>query len=344
MDTPLCIKETLENITAPLVERDSAHFIQKSAHSLAHILKFDGLLFLKLNGDPHLSERFSIAYSLEETPTSFVFDPIAFSANLEDETVIKIDEKYVKNISSKSLVEEYMFFAAQFGNSQKTGLAVIGLKNSKTDMPKKTDLNTWSKCCKILGSAYEMVCELETFGEKLSTNTDKDPLTQVHNYKSFTQQLQIAIGESTQSSNQKIRLACMVVSLDDFSKINEKYGFELGNEVLFEIGSKLESFVRGQDTVGRIGGDTFGLILKNIGSRENCEKVSTRVANIFRKGLLPVGEELTASLGVTIYPDDSRDFEQLILKAEHLASEAKSVPGTFTLFSTDEQKKSELRS
>ena len=88
-----------------------------------------------------------------------------------------------------------------------------------------------------------------------------------------------------------------------------------------------------------IGGDTFGLILKNIGSRENCEKVSTRVANIFRKGLLPVGEELTASLGVTIYPDDSRDFEQLILKAEHLASEAKNVPGTFFLFSTDEQKK-----
>ena len=58
MDIPLCIKETLENITAPLVERDSAHFIQKSAHSLAHILKFDGLLFLKLNGERHLSERF----------------------------------------------------------------------------------------------------------------------------------------------------------------------------------------------------------------------------------------------------------------------------------------------
>ena len=91
--------------------------------------------------------------------------------------------------------------------------------------------------------------------------------------------------------------------------------------------------------VGRIGGDMFALILKNIGSRENCEMVTNRIANIFRKGLLPVGEELTASLGVAISPHDSQDFEELIVMAEHLADEAKKIPGTFTLFSKDELKK-----
>ena len=91
--------------------------------------------------------------------------------------------------------------------------------------------------------------------------------------------------------------------------------------------------------VGRIGGDMFAIILKNIGSRENCEIVSNRIANIFRKGLLPEGEELTASLGVAICPHDSQDFEELILMAELVADESKQFPRTFTLFSKEELKK-----
>ena len=332
-------QKILKIIEEPLAERDGSLYIEKAARALAQILQGDGLLVLRVDEGPDLDEKLSITYCLPGTPTNIVFEPEAFPTTPKDGEVIRIDSRSVKNISGTNSATNYDFFATQFGNSQKTQLLIVGLKKSESTKLEANDLQTWAICSKILGTYYEMIYLLSTYAEQISVNTDKDQLTRVHNYKSFSHQLKIAIEESNLGSSKNMMIACVVVSLDDFSTINEKYGFDLGNEVLFEIASKLQSFIRDDDVVGRIGGDMFALILKNIGSRENCEIVSNRIANIFRKGLLPVGEELTASLGVAISPHDSQDSEKLILMAEHLADEAKQIPGTFTLFSKDELKK-----
>ena len=332
-------RKILEIIEKPLAERDISLYIEKAARALAQILQGDGLLTLRVDEGPDLVEKISITYSLPGTPTSIVFEPEAFPKTPKDGEVLRVDSSFVKNIGDTNSAKNYDFFATQFGNSQKTRLLIVGLKKSESTNLEENDLRIWAICSKILGTYYEMIYMLNTYAEEISVNVDTDQLTRVHNYKSFTRQLKIALEESNQSSGKNIMTACVVVSLDDFSNINEKYGFDLGNEVLFEIASKLGSFIRDDDVVGRIGGDMFALILKNIGSRENCEVVSNRIANIFRKGLLPVGEDLTASLGVAISPHDSQDFEELILKAEHLADKAKQIPGTFTLFSKDELRK-----
>ena len=332
-------QKILEIIEKPLAERDVNLYIKKAARALAQILQCDGLLVLRVDEGPNLVEKISIAYSLPGTPTSIVFEPEAFPTTPKDGEVVRIDSRSVKNISDTNSATNYDFYATQFGISKKTQLLIVALKKSESTKLEENNLQTWAICSNILGTHYDMIYVLNTYAEQMSVNTDKDQLTRVHNYKSFTHQLNIAIEESNWSSGKNMMIACVVVSLDDFSNINEKYGFDLGNEVLFEIALKLQSFTRDDDVVGRIGGDMFALILKNIGSRENCEIVSNRIANIFRKGLLPVGEELTASLGVAISPHDSQDSEKLILTAEHLADEAKQIPGTFTLFSKDELKK-----
>ncbi len=332
-------QKILEIIEKTLTERDIGLYIEKAARALAEILQGDGLLALRVDEGRDLVEKISITYSLPGTPTSIVFEPEAFPTTLKDGEAIRINSRSVKNIGDTNSAKNYDFFATQFGNSQKTRLLIVGLKKSESTELEQNDLQTWAICSKILGTYYEMIHALNMYAEQISVDTDKDQLTRVHNYKSFIRQLKIAIEDSNRPSGKNMMIACVVVSLDDFSNINEKYGFDLGNEVLFEIASKLESFIRDDDVVGRIGGDMFALILKNIGSRENCEIVCNRIANIFRKGLLPVGEELTASLGVAISPHDSQDFEELILTAEHLADDAKQIPGTFTLFSKDELKK-----
>ena len=61
-------------------------------------------------------------------------------------------------------------------------------------------------------------------------------------------------------------------------------------------------------------------------------QITTRISNIFRKGLLPVGKDLTASIGITVFPEDSCENEDLIANAEIASKEAKKIPGTHSAF------------
>ena len=189
-------QKILEIIEKPLAERDVNLYIEKAARALAQILQCDGLLVLRVDEGPNLVEKISIAYSLPGTPTSIVFEPEAFPTTPKDGEVIRIDSRSVKNIGDTNSATNYDFFATQFGNSQKTQLLIVGLKKSESTKLEGNDLQTWAICSKILGTYYEMIYVLNTYAEQISVNTDKDQLTRVHNYKSFTHQLKIAIEES----------------------------------------------------------------------------------------------------------------------------------------------------
>ena len=115
-------QKILKIIEEPLAERDISLYIEKAARALAQILQCDGLLVLRVDEGPNLVEKISIAYSLPGTPTSIVFEPEAFPTTPKDGEVLHIDSRSVKNISDTNSATDYDFFAAQFGNSQKTQL------------------------------------------------------------------------------------------------------------------------------------------------------------------------------------------------------------------------------
>ena len=313
--------------------RSPNEFVEKASGILASYPGFDGLSILEINDRVDGSNPFSTFYSLHGTPTDIVFEKQAFSNEISKASFLLLDKQHISDLNNNSISERYNFFSAQFGKTHQTGLVVIGFANIRK--PQFEKLESWASLSTILGNHYQILKELSTCSIEVFTNLEKDTLTKVHNYESFKRELSSAIDVSSKSHKKERPLACVVISLDEFSMINKKYGFDLGNEVLFEIARKLENTVREEDIVGRIGGDMFGLILKNVGSYENCQKVTNRIANIFRKGLLPVGEDLTASLGVSLFPNDSKDFEELIIKAESSATMAKKIPGTFTLFAEE---------
>ncbi|HUW36836.1 MAG TPA: EAL domain-containing protein [Rhodocyclaceae bacterium] len=122
-------------------------------------------------------------------------------------------------------------------------------------------------------------------------------------------------------------LAVLFVDLDNFKVVNDTLGHSLGDALLAEVSRRLAACLRDTDTVGRLGGDEFGIILPEIGSSEDAAMVARKVIESCAKPHLIEGHELfvSASVGITLFPDDAVDSEALIRNADTAMYRAKDL-------------------
>jgi diguanylate cyclase (GGDEF)-like protein/PAS domain S-box-containing protein len=128
-----------------------------------------------------------------------------------------------------------------------------------------------------------------------------------------------------QAKRKEWRFGLMMLDLDRFKDINDTYGHDAGDKILIGVTRCLEQAVREQDTVARIGGDEFVIILPEVSSRGDVKMIGERIAEGFRKPISIGQKELTAafSIGTAIYPDDSGDIEGLMRHADEAMYEMK---------------------
>ena len=110
------------------------------------------------------------------------------------------------------------------------------------------------------------------------------------------------------------KVAVLFLDLDDFKKVNDSMGHEVGDKILIEAASRLASVVRKEDTVGRLGGDEFIIMLGSLTEPTDVQPVVDSLLALFRKPFL-IGEQelmLTLSIGVAIYPDDGMELSQIL--------------------------------
>jgi len=121
-----------------------------------------------------------------------------------------------------------------------------------------------------------------------------------------------------QAKRKQWRFGLMMLDLDRFKDINDTYGHDAGDKLLVGVARCLEEAVREQDTVARIGGDEFVIILPEVSSREGVKMIGERIAEGFQKPISIGQKELTAavSIGMALYPDDSGDIESLMRQAD----------------------------
>ena len=120
--------------------------------------------------------------------------------------------------------------------------------------------------------------------------------------------------------------AVLFLDVDDFKATNDEHGHEFGDVVLQSIAQTLVSTVRSSDTVARIGGDEFVIVLETLGGRWDARSVADKVlASVARPVTLQRHEvKTTASIGISFYPDDSRDAEGLVRAADRAMYLAKA--------------------
>ncbi|MGC9238634.1 MAG: EAL domain-containing protein [Acidithiobacillus sp.] len=121
-------------------------------------------------------------------------------------------------------------------------------------------------------------------------------------------------------------LAICMLDLDDFKPINDRYGHAAGDALLRSLAQRLQGVLRKTDFIARMGGDEFALVLEGLQRLDNLEQLLDRIAlAIQTPTLLPGGIEAHTggSLGVSIYPFDDGDAEQLLRHADHAMYRAK---------------------
>lgn len=151
--------------------------------------------------------------------------------------------------------------------------------------------------------------------EELQFRATHDMLTELPNRVLFLDRLQQAIADSFRTDQ---RFALHYIDLDGFKDVNDRYGHAKGDELLKRVSEVLKRSVRNTDTIARLGGDEFAVIQRNLGSVDDANlfarKLIKQVIALNKKNYCDC--QLSASIGVVMFPDEECSLTHLLEKAD----------------------------
>lgn len=181
----------------------------------------------------------------------------------------------------------------------------------------------WSKDSKplrMIGTHTDLTWHKQSEA-KLSHMAHFDALTGLPNRNLLQERTERALLQAQRSGKS---LALLFLDLDRFKNVNDSLGHAVGDSLLVETGRRLRSMVREQDTVSRLGGDEFILLLPETNA-DGAAHVAGKLLEALALPLLVNSHELvvTPSVGVAVYPDDGEDFESLLQASDSAMYRAK---------------------
>ena len=171
-------------------------------------------------------------------------------------------------------------------------------------------------------AVFNDISQLKQSQEELDHLAHHDPLTGLPNRLLLNERLEQAI---LRAKRKRAQLVVVFVDLDRFKHINDSLGHLIGDKLLLEAANRLTGSVRQDDTVARIGGDEFVLLLENIHSSRDVTVVAEKVIKAFKVPFQLDSHEVsvTASLGICVYPQDGEDSTTLLRNADTAMYQAK---------------------
>ncbi|WP_027087008.1 histidine kinase N-terminal 7TM domain-containing diguanylate cyclase [Cohnella panacarvi] len=143
-----------------------------------------------------------------------------------------------------------------------------------------------------------------------------DALTKLPNRRCFYYRLDTVIREAQLNGS---RLALVMIDLDHFKSINDKYGHEAGDVVLQYAAAAIEESARGIGKAGRLGGDEFVMFIRNVASDDYVQETVAQLRNRLSGTVIRYGEHaltVEASIGVSYFPDQGTDVDTLMMQAD----------------------------
>jgi diguanylate cyclase (GGDEF)-like protein len=198
-------------------------------------------------------------------------------------------------------------------------------------------LRTVTRELRQLASAARRVGEGSTVTMVESTRTDElgdlarsfsemqkrlltDPLTGLANREALIRNVEDRIVQQRRRGDPR-PIVLLFIDINNFKKVNDAYGHDVGDAVLQELARRLAGAVRAHDIVARYAGDEFLVMLDSVDRREDAERVCETLAELMAHplGMLPsdgTRPELGAAIGYALYPEDGQDVDTLIRHAD----------------------------
>ncbi|KEO82280.1 sensor domain-containing diguanylate cyclase [Tumebacillus flagellatus] len=177
----------------------------------------------------------------------------------------------------------------------------------------------------LLGLIHEITAlyvKVARQDQRIKHQAYHDALTNLPNRTLFSERLQSSLQLAAERDE---KVAVLFIDLDGFKLINDTYGHDMGDLLLVEVAKRLSSCVRAHDTVARMGGDEFTVILPHTKRLEDAEMVSERILNLLREPIRLQDHHLhiSSSIGLSFYPDDGTDTLSLMKNADIAMYKAK---------------------
>jgi diguanylate cyclase (GGDEF)-like protein len=171
---------------------------------------------------------------------------------------------------------------------------------------------------------HNEIGERKKIQDRLNRIATHDELTTLPNRYLLKQE---AIKALSAASRFKHNVGIMFIDLDEFKAVNDNHSHEIGDVVLVEISLRISDEVRNIDTVGRVGGDEFVIILPDCNSPSNLKDIARRIIDKIKLPVecIKISEIVSASIGISVFPDNGNDFDTLLSKADSAMYQAKKL-------------------
>lgn len=175
---------------------------------------------------------------------------------------------------------------------------------------------------KVIGKISN-IDKFKTEIEDLKEKSNKDPLTKMYNKMA----IENIVNQNIQQDIKKdIQSAIFIIDIDNFKTVNDTFGHIFGDAVLKEISNNIIKECTENEIPARIGGDEFVLFIKNIPSLDYLKNIAENICKIFRKTykIQSIDYKISASIGISMYPNDGDQYKELLEKADIAVYHAKS--------------------
>ena len=183
--------------------------------------------------------------------------------------------------------------------------------------------------------AISDISELKAAQLQMENLAFYDPLTGLANRRLFRNRLEKAVKTAQRHQSS---MALLFLDMDQFKRVNDTLGHDAGDLMLKEVAHRLTAAVRENDTVSRIGGDEFTILLTDVHHNNDVLVVAEKLLRMLAKPIRIKGQDIvtTVSIGITLTPDDSTDANTLMKNADLAMYRAKELGrNNFQFFSED---------
>ncbi|MFQ5470075.1 MAG: diguanylate cyclase domain-containing protein [Gammaproteobacteria bacterium] len=264
-------------------------------------------------GDADLVKLMLFDHGIRVTEVGRVNDAISLLSNKRfDIILLDLSLPDAHGMEAVHLVKQEAFNTpiVILSGSENDELSMQAVKNGAQDFLRKGEGDSLT----LKKSIYYAI-ERHKHERMIANSALYDPLTGLANRLLFHQNLERSISRAERNDTM---LAVMFIDLDRFKQVNDTMGHLAGDELLIQVAGRLTDAVRESDTVSRLGGDEFTIILENIPDRDTVDDIAKKIIERIHEPMHIDNQlcDIGASIGIATYPTDGVNAESLIRHAD----------------------------